>query len=163
MPNNAPLLQSGPANAPLYFASAVLRDGTVFCAGGEDNGAFNGVELLTAELYDPVTDVWTPIATPAGWTNIGDAASCVLPDGRVLLGNDDNTNPYPLRPRSGTQNPEAGPLAETASIRTRKKAGRLLPDGTVLAVQCTSVPNAQKYVIATNSGSAPATPGLPSG
>jgi hypothetical protein len=64
MPNNAPVGQNGPANAPLYFASAVLRDGTVFCAGGEDNGAYNGVDLVAAEIYDPTTDVWTPIAPP---------------------------------------------------------------------------------------------------
>ena len=86
MPNNAPASQNGPANAPLYFASAVLRDGTVFCAGGEDNGVYNGVDLLAAEIYDPSDDTWTPIATPPKWTNIGDGASCVLPDGRLLLG-----------------------------------------------------------------------------
>ena len=72
MPLNAPLGQNGPDDAPLYFASAVLRDG----AGGEYNvfGAASA-DLLTAELYDPVTDVWTPIATPLGWTHIGEASS----------------------------------------------------------------------------------------
>ena len=46
-------LADGP-NAPLYFASAVLRDGRVFVAGGEYN---NGVtaELLAAEIYNPLT------------------------------------------------------------------------------------------------------------
>jgi hypothetical protein len=39
MPNNAPVAQNGPADSPLYFAPAVLRDGTVFCAGGEYSGA----------------------------------------------------------------------------------------------------------------------------
>jgi hypothetical protein len=150
MPNNAPLIQNGPADAPLYFASAVLRTGAVFCAGGEDNGAFNDDELLTAEIYDPVTDVWTPIATPVGWTNIGDASSCVLPDGRVLLGND-NTNAFP----TGTAiwDPESGSWSTGGnSLDNNSEEGwTLLPDGTVLAVQCTSVPNAQKYVIATNA------------
>jgi hypothetical protein len=150
MPNNAPVFQNGPANAPLYFASAVLRDGTVFCAGGEDNGAFNGVELLTAELYDPVTDVWTPIATPVSWTAIGDASSCVLPDGRVLLGND-NTNSSPTA--TAIWDPESGSWSAGGnSLDNNSEEGwTLLPDGTVLAVQCTSVPNAQKYVIATNT------------
>src|SRR5579863_9859744 len=37
MPANAPLGQNGPVDAPLYFASAVLRDGRVFVAGGEYN------------------------------------------------------------------------------------------------------------------------------
>ena len=30
------------------------------------------VELLAAEIYDPTADSWTTIATPAGWTEIGD-------------------------------------------------------------------------------------------
>jgi hypothetical protein len=150
MPKNAPVgLQNGPANAPLYFASAVLRDGTVFCAGGEDNGAFNGAELLTAELYDPVTDVWTPIAPPPGWTNIGDGASCVFPDGRVMLGND-NTNSFPTA--TAIWDPESASWSAGGnSLDNNSEEGwTLLPDGTVLAVQCTSVPNAQKYLIASN-------------
>lgn len=148
MSNNAPLGQNGPANAPLYFASAVLRDGTVFCAGGEYNGVPLS-DLLAAELYDPVTDVWTPIATPAGWTNIGDASSCVLPDGRLLLGNCD-TNMVPTA--TAIWDPESGTWSEGGnSLDLNSEEGwTLLPDGTVLAVQCVNVPNAQKYVIAIN-------------
>jgi hypothetical protein len=39
MPNNSliPPGNGGPTYAPLYFASAVLRDGTMFVAGGEYN------------------------------------------------------------------------------------------------------------------------------
>ena len=150
MPNNAPAFQNGPANAPLYFASAVLRDGTVFCAGGEDNAVYNGVDLLAAEIYDPTTDVWTPIATPPTWTNIGDGASCVLPDGRVLLGCA-NTNPDANAtaiwdPESATWSAGGDGLDSDS-----EEGWTLLPDGTVLAVQCSSIPDAQKYVIATNS------------
>ena|SRR5271165_2310815 len=75
-------LADGP-NSPLYFACSVLRDGRVFVAGGEYNGTGAQVELLAAELYDPVANVWTAIGTPPGWTKIGDAPSVVLPDGRV--------------------------------------------------------------------------------
>ena len=113
MPNNAPASQNGPTNAPLYFASAVLRDGKVICAGGEYNGSAQP-DMLAAEIYDPVIDAWTPIATPVGWTNIGDASSCVLPDGRVLLGNA-NINSFPTAPPYGIRNRALGPLAETAS------------------------------------------------
>lgn len=60
-----------PTSAPLYFASAVLGDGTV--AGGEDNTNVTMVEILATEIYDPVSN---------SWTQIGDAVSCVLPDGR---------------------------------------------------------------------------------
>ena len=150
MPNNAPLgQQGGPSNAPLYFASAVLRDGTVFCAGGEYNGAAGQVDLLAAELYDPVTDVWTPIATPAGWTNIGDASSCVLPDGRLLLGNA-NTNALPTATAIWDPESRSWFVGGNSLDLNSEEGWTLLPDGTVLAVQCVNIPNAQKYIIATN-------------
>ena len=64
-------LKTGP-NGPTYYASAVLRDGRVFIAGGEDNFGNNGVDIADCEIYDPVADSWTSIAGP-GWANIGDA------------------------------------------------------------------------------------------
>src|SRR5947209_14261783 len=69
----------------LYFASAVLKDGRVFVAGGEYSDA--GSDTNTAEVYDPVLDMWTVIASPPGWLQVGDAVSCVLPDGNVMIGN----------------------------------------------------------------------------
>ena len=149
MPNNAPVGQNGPANAPLYFASAVLRDGTVFCAGGEYNDGGPSVDLLAAELYDPAIDVWTAIATPAGWTNIGDASSCVLPDGRVLLGNA-NTNAFPNA--TAIWDPESRNWSNGGNSldQNSEEGWTLLPDGTILCVQCTAIPNAEKYIIATN-------------
>ena len=149
MPNNVSVAQGGPGNAPLYFASAVMRDGTVFCAGGEyDAGA--QTDYLAAETYDPTTDVWTAIATPVGWTNIGDASSCVMPDGRLLLGNP-NTNSFPQA--TAIWDPESRTWSNggTSLDLNSEEGWTLLPDGTVLAVQCTNVPNAQKYVIATNT------------
>src|SRR5580704_15981461 len=71
MPANAPLSQGGPVDAPLYYASAVLKNGHVFVAGGEYNVATKE-DLLTAQIYDPVADSWTSVPTPAGWNNIGD-------------------------------------------------------------------------------------------
>src|SRR5262245_52371699 len=53
-------LASGP-NSPLYFASAVLRDGRVFVAGGEYNGSNVAVDLMAAEIFDPVLNTWTSI------------------------------------------------------------------------------------------------------
>jgi Kelch motif len=86
-------------NGPTYYASAVLRDGRVFVAGGEDNFGDNGVDLAAAEIYDPVANSWTTIpipSSPSNWTVIGDAPCCMLPDGTVLLGsiNDQRTALY---------------------------------------------------------------------
>ena len=72
--------------ARLYYASAVLADGRVFVCGGEYNGGADEVELNAAEIYDPRTDKWSDLPTPEGWTEMGDAASCMLADGRVLVG-----------------------------------------------------------------------------
>lgn len=85
LPANAPLSQNGPVNAPLYYASAVLKDGRVFVAGGEYN-VNNSTDLLAAEIYDPVADSWSALPTPPAWNNIGDAPACVLPDGKLLIG-----------------------------------------------------------------------------
>jgi hypothetical protein len=90
LPANAPLSQNGPVDAPLYYASAVLKDGRVFVAGGEYN-VVSQVDLLTAQIYDPVADSWASVPTPPGWNNIGDAPSCVLPNGTILLGDINST------------------------------------------------------------------------
>src|SRR5215470_13977032 len=67
-------LKTGP-NGPTYYASAVLRDGRVFMAGGEDNFGNNGVDINDCEIYDPVANSWKTISGP-GWQNIGDAPCC---------------------------------------------------------------------------------------
>ena len=72
--------------APNYFASAVLPDGRVIVEGGEENFGVNTWTTKGA-IYDPVSNVWTPVAPPAGWTTIGDAQSVVLPNGTFMLAN----------------------------------------------------------------------------
>jgi hypothetical protein len=137
-------LADGP-NAPLYFASAVLRDGRVLVAGGEYN---NGVptDLLAAEIFNPVTNTWTTIGTPAGWTNIGDASCCTLPDGRVMIGSiDDN--------RCAVYDPVANTWTAVASKNNRtsnEETWTLLPDETIMSVDCAGAPQTEKYVIASN-------------
>jgi hypothetical protein len=137
-------LADGP-NAPLYFASAVLRDGRVFVAGGEYNNG-SQVELLAAEIYDPLTNAWTSIATPAGWTAIGDASSCVFPDGRVMLG-------YLFDQRCAIYDPVANiwtAAANKNNTSSSEETWTLLPDQTVLTVNCPGHPGTQKYVMAAN-------------
>jgi len=137
-------LADGP-NAPLYFASAVLRDGRVFVAGGEYN---NGVtaELLAAEIYNPVTNTWTALPTPPGWTAIGDASSCALPDGRVMLG-------YLFDSRCAIYDPVTNTWTAAANknnASSSEETWTLLPDQTILTVNCPGHPGTQKYVIGAN-------------
>lgn len=71
---------------PLYFASAVLPSGNVFMMGGEYN---NGSAIWTTKgaMYTARTNTWATIASPPGWTTVGDAQSIVLPSGKLMLAN----------------------------------------------------------------------------
>jgi hypothetical protein len=61
----------------LYFGSQVLTDGRVYVGGGE-----YGTGAYLAEVYNPVTNSWTP--TPSTGHFFADANSKILPDGKVL-------------------------------------------------------------------------------
>lgn len=123
----------------LYYASAVLADGRVFVAGGEYSNA--GSETNTAEIYNPITNTWTVLAGPPGWTHVGDAACCVLTDGRVLLGSIDDTRTAILDPATLAWSP--GP---TKHDRSSEETWTLLPDHSVLTAECSGHPKAEKYV-----------------
>ena len=128
-------------DARLYYASAVLADGRVFVAGGEYHGGTVGVDWNRVEIYDPLADAWQPASTP-GWTHIGDAPCCVLPDGRVLLGSIDDTRTAIYDPETGTWAPGA-----TKADPSSEEGFTLLPDGTVLAPEDSNPPYAEKYLI----------------
>jgi hypothetical protein len=71
---------------PLYFASAVLPDGRVIVEGGEYNFLI-GVETNQGAIYNPVTNAWTSVNPPVGWSQIGDAPGAVLDNGTFTIGN----------------------------------------------------------------------------
>ena len=71
---------------PLFFGSAVLKDGRVLVEGGEYNQYGGGFTKLGA-IYDPVANAWTSVNAPTGWSNIGDASTVVLTDGTLMLAN----------------------------------------------------------------------------
>jgi hypothetical protein len=133
-------LASGP-NAPQFYASAVLRDGRVFVAGGEYNSGAQ-VDLLAAQIYDPLANSWTVLPTPAGWTHIGDASCSVLPDGRVLIGSITDNRCAIYDPTSNSWSP----AASKANATTNEETWTLLPDGSVLTADCNGHPRAEKYV-----------------
>ncbi len=130
-------------NTRLYYASAVLRDGRVIVCGGEYSNA--GSETNKCEIYNPVSNTWTVIAPPAGWTQVGDAASCLLPDGRLLIGNLSGVKTAIYDPVAGTWS--AGP---NKGASASEETWTLLGDQTVLTVQCSHRPFAEKYVAPAN-------------
>jgi hypothetical protein len=132
-------------NSPEYFASAVLKDGRVFVAGGEYNNGTQ-VDLLATEIYDPLSNSWTTLSTLAGWDHIGDAQSCVLPDGRVIIGSLDSNETAIFDPVTGTWSAAATKNNENSN----EEGWTLMPDKTIVTADCHGHPQTEKYVISTN-------------
>jgi uncharacterized repeat protein (TIGR01451 family) len=78
--------QAAPMNlGRLYYGSAVLPDGRLIVVGGEYYGPSNTRFTNTAEIYDPVHNTWSYIASaPSPSDTLGECNVEVLPDGRVL-------------------------------------------------------------------------------
>jgi hypothetical protein len=155
LPDNSgiPAAKGGPTNAPLYFASAVLRDGRVFVAGGEYNTGKADADILTAQIYDPLSNTWTALATPAGWTGIGDAPSCVLDDGGLLLGSFESSETAIFDPTTQTWKAggtKGGTTGNTKTDSCSEETFTLLPNGNVLTVECSNAPNAEQYIPSTD-------------
>jgi hypothetical protein len=135
-------------NTRQYFASGTLRNGNVFAIGGEDSNA--GPDTPLGEIFDTRANTWSPLAKPATFDWIhGDISSCVLPDGKVLLGCIDDSrnaiwNPHDDSWReSGTA---FGTENQTKSGRTNEETWTLLRDGTVVTVEVFNPPAAEKYL-----------------
>jgi Kelch motif len=137
-----------------YYASGILRDGRVIIVGGEQSGDVG--DTPRGEIYDPVADSWTEIPSPPGWTQVGDAASSILPDGRLMIG-------ALLSGACMIYDPVAGSWSVAASkaLRSNEETWVLLPDNTIVTPQCWSPFGSEKYLISSNTwkneGSPPVT------
>ena len=145
--NNLTATMNGPTYGPVFFGSAVLQDGTLLVLGGEYNVQYPGntPDALEVQLYDPTTDSWTILPTPTGWTNIGDPASAVLADGRVLFGNPNNAAMALFDPQT-----QAYFFTSAKNDNSSEETFTLLPTGDVLAVQCSNGTNAEIYTPSTD-------------
>lgn len=82
--------RTGPLTRPRWYSTAVmLATGQVAAFSGADRDAVQtpGVEqpIRRAELFDPVTRTWSPLAV-AGKPRTYHNTAALLPDGRVLVG-----------------------------------------------------------------------------
>jgi hypothetical protein len=115
--------------SPLYHSSAVLADGRMIIEGGEYN-FLKPAWTNQGAIYDPVSDTWTAVNPPAGWSSIGDAQGIVLFDGTFMQANC-CTNQAALL--------DAGTLNWTATGSGKfdpndEEGWTLLPNGKVLTV-----------------------------
>jgi len=127
-----------------YYASGVLRDGRVIIIGGEQSGDVG--DTNKGEIYDPVTDSWSPIPSPPGWPQVGDATCCILPDGRLMIG-------ALLTSQCAIFDPvtDSWSAAASKAVRSNEETWVLLPDNTILTAQCFAPFQSEKYIIATNT------------
>jgi Kelch motif len=126
-----------------YYASGVLRDGRVLVCGGEQNGS-GQEDTNRGEIYDPTKDTWTAIKLPP-WPQVGDAACCVLPDGRIMIGALLSGDCLIYDPATDSWSPTKGPQPG----RTNEETWILLPDETIVTVQCFAPYHGLKFVIGT--------------
>jgi hypothetical protein len=135
--------------APYASAEAVLADGRVLFVGGEYNQDDYqlpfGPHALTnmSAVFDPVANSWTMIPAPPGVPYIGDVPSSILPDGRFIFGSKLDKSMWTLDPAtlSWTAVPATGKNDAFA-----EEGFTLLPGGTILTVDLTTVPQSEHFV-----------------
>ena len=153
---------------PLFFGSAVLRDGKVVVQGGEYNCPAencSGVWQSLGALYDPAANTWTATKAPAR-SNIGDAQSVVLPNGTwmlaeccaIVFGN--STFPvYYTFSESTLSFTEAASASDGKNDDFDEEGWNLLPNGKVLTVDAYTTnlvrngTNSETYSFITNKWS----------
>jgi len=133
--------------APQGYASAVLADGRVIVAGGENVDTQLHIEARDVRIYDPTDDAagWDqPVpAWPPYWQNIGDAPSVVLPDGRFMIGSIADSKIAVFDP--GTW--KWKDVSAKGWVSSTEESWVLLRDGSVLTVDCYQAPNkAERYL-----------------
>lgn len=136
---------------PLYFGSAVLADGRVVVIGGEYNLADNGgnaVETNKGAIYDPITNTWSQLTGP-GWSEIGDPPSCVLPNGKFMIGDLNSAACSILDPVTLTWSSTGSGKADANG----EEGWTLLPNNKILTVDCSNIPHTELYDIATGTWS----------
>jgi hypothetical protein len=126
-----------------YYASGMLKDGRVIVIGGEQSG--DAGDTNKGEIYDPVSDTWSPIPSPPGWPTVGDASSCILPDGRLMIGDLNSPKCIIFDPSTATWTPAA-----SKAVRSNEETWVLLPDDTIVTTQCWAPFQSEKYVISSN-------------
>ena len=129
--------------APYASASAVLADGRLLIEGGEYSNCGATFTLTNqGAIYSPVSNTWTTVAPPKGWSYIGDSPSLVLPNGNYVIGNKLTKQMRELDPKTmkWTSIPSKGKKDFDA-----EEGWTLLPNGSILTEDVKDAPNSEIY------------------
>ncbi len=138
---------NGVQYAPFAHAEAVLANGRVIYVGGEYNGTGAPVWTNMGAWYDPVLDVWTPLAPPPFFpSRIGDTQCIVLPNGTFMVASPLNKQAALLDPNTlvWTQANVEGKLNNND-----EEGWTLLPNNNFLTVDCWDITTPGKPTPAT--------------
>jgi hypothetical protein len=145
---------------PDAYASAVLADGRVVVVGGEYINTSGQVNFALSDMgmvFDPVADQWQPLTPPPStgapnhWQCIGDAPAAMLADGRLVIGSKLYQDVTVLDPATLTWSNIATP--GKSDVINSEEGWTLLPDGSVLTLDVSSAPLAERLVLATGDTS----------
>ncbi len=134
---------------PVAYGSVVLADGRVLLVGGEYDGSGNFVLSNRVAVYTPVTNEWTEIAPPSGWSYIGDVTTIVLPNAKVLVGNKLDKQLALLDPSTLTWT-IINPAGKIDGLNS-EEAWSLLPDGSIFTLDVQAAPNSERYMPSTST------------
>ena len=147
--NLSPAAALPPNYIPYATSGGVLPDGRVLLIGGEYTlGSNNTLDFAFTNkmaIYDPKADTWTMVAPPSGpdWDFIGDSPWTLLPNGHLLLGEKFTKAMAELDPKTLTWTH----VSSFAKDDIFAEEGlTLLPDGSVLTVNVSDPPFAQRYI-----------------
>lgn len=136
----------------LFFTTALLPDGRIFAVGGEYSDLPGAGEVNTAEIYDPLTNVWTRLPN-VPTAEIGDSQIEVLPSGNVLVSSLVTSETFIYNPTTNTWS--NGPNKLRGDIGSEESWVKL-SDGSILSYDVwssinTGVFHAQRYVPSLNA------------
>jgi hypothetical protein len=148
-------------------STAVLKNGNVFIAGGENGNGGN-----QAEIYNPVTGLWSTAVNPTYFGNISDGNAMLLPDGRVLIQPEGASAGYGgltflFNPGNNTFSQTTGaPSDPGGNISLSESSWVKLPNDNVLAIDSDQlstgattaemyVPSSETWVNAVTGGTVP--------
>jgi hypothetical protein len=113
----------------LYYGSNMLTSGKVWLLGGEYSGFGLPPNFTnTGEMYDPLTDTWSPIASHPE-PQFGDDPTMLLGHGKILAGSISTRNTYLYDIASDTW---SGPIPKVYNDRSDEETWVKLPHGGVL-------------------------------
>ena len=130
------------ASARWFHTETLLPNGQVLVVGGSGRELHDSGDLVTAELYDPATGMWTP--TGSTTTPHAYHTATLLPSGHVLVAGSIAST---TMQSAELYDPATGVWTPTGDLTTARvfHAATLLPNGQVLVAGGASLETAELY------------------